>query len=264
MLEPLPTIFLSHGAPVTVIEDTPARRFWVELGKEYEGVKAVLCISAHWETRRPAVGAVAQPQTIHDFSGFPAELYEIQYPAPGSPALAERAAGLLGKAGIQCDVDAARGIDHGTWVPTITMFPQAKVPVVQLSIQHHLDPALHLGLGAALEPLRHENVLVLGSGGAVHPLGFAPLGPGVKTDDWAKAFDVWLTGALARGDAESLLHFQDRAPFPERAHPRPDHYVPLLVALGAAGPRARGTLIHHSWYWGDLGMAAYRFNASSP
>jgi 4,5-DOPA dioxygenase extradiol len=257
----LPTLFISHGAPTTPIEDIPARKFLVGLGRQYRQAQAVLCVSAHWETPSPAVSAVPEPETIHDFYGFPAELYRIQYPAHGDSALAGRAAQLLESAGIKCDVNDSRGLDHGAWVPLTLMYPEADVPVIQLSIQHHLDPARHLALGQAIEPLRHEGVLILGSGGAVHPLGYPGwTGPGSPTDQWASDFAAWLTDAVARGDTDSLLKYRKLAPYPERAHPRPDHYMPLLAALGAAGPGARGNLIHDSWYWGDLGMGAYEFN----
>jgi hypothetical protein len=143
------------------------------------------------------------------------------------------------------------------------MFPDADVPVVQLSIQRHLDPAQHMALGAALSPLRDDGVLILGSGGAVHPLGYAAasLGEGAATDDWAHEFGGWLTDAVTRGDRVSLIKYRERGPYAERAHPYPDHFMPLLVALGAAGDEARGTVLHHSWYWGDLAMDAYEFDA---
>jgi 4,5-DOPA dioxygenase extradiol len=255
----LPTIFLSHGAPTTPVEDIPARRFWAELGKAYSAVGAVLCISAHWETTQPTVSGTALPDTIHDFYGFPRVLYGLEYPAPGAPGLAGEVAQMLRGAGLECAVDDSRGLDHGAWVPLLSMFPQADVPVVQLSIQHHLDPAGHLALGRAIAGLRHENVLVVGSGGAVHPLGYAPLGPDAPTDGWAREFSEWLTDAVVKGDADNLIEYRVQAPYPERAHPRPDHYVPLLTALGAAGEGATGRTLHQSWYWGDLSMAAYEF-----
>jgi 4,5-DOPA dioxygenase extradiol len=141
------------------------------------------------------------------------------------------------------------------------MFPDADVPVVQLSIQRHLDPAQHMALGESIAPLRHDGVLVLGSGGAVHPLGYAgaSLGAGARTDEWAIAFDDWLTQAVRKGDRTTLIEYRSRAPYPERAQPYPDHFMPLLVAFAAAGAGARGTVIHHSWQWGDLGMGAYMF-----
>lgn len=261
-MQPIPTVFLSHGAPSIALEpDDPAYRFFQGLGSRYPGVKAVLCISAHWSTEKPAVNSVEKPRTIHDFSGFPEELYSITYPAPGSPDLAGRTSSLLSSAGIPCGTDTNRGLDHGAWIPLMLMSPGADVPVVQLSIQGHLDPGRHLTLGRALAPLRDEGVLVIGSGGNVHPLGdpTLPLGEGLPTDPRAAAFATWLDRVLATGDTESLIRYRELAPAAVHAQPYPDHFMPLLAAMGVAGPGARGALLHDSWYWGNLGMAAYEF-----
>ncbi|HEY5526048.1 MAG TPA: class III extradiol ring-cleavage dioxygenase [Candidatus Anoxymicrobiaceae bacterium] len=256
----LPALFVSHGAPTLPLEQIPAREFLAGLGTRYPDAKAVLCVSAHWATRAPAVSAVDTPETIHDFYGFPAPLYEMRYPVSGVPDLAPRVAALLRDAGISCDLDRKRGLDHGAWVPLMLMFPDADVPAFQLSIQGHLDPARHLALGQAIAPLRREGVLVMGSGGAVHPLGYAVLGPGEKTDGWAEDFYAWLRDAVERGDTSSLIDYKRLAPFPQRAHPYPDHYMPILTAMGAAGSGAKGEVIHQSWQWGDLGMAAFEFS----
>jgi 4,5-DOPA dioxygenase extradiol len=258
----LPTLFVSHGAPTLAIEPgVPAYTFLAGLGKRFPGITAVLCISAHWNTPRPAVNAVMKPATIHDFSGFPKELYGITYPAPGAPALSRRVAGLMEAAGLPCDTDTGRGLDHGAWVPLMLMYPAAGIPVVQLSIQGHLDPAHHLALGEAIAPLRHERVLVIGSGGAVHPLGDpgVSLGAGLPTDGWATAFNEWLNPVVTSGDTKSLVRYRELAPSAVHAQYYPDHFMPLLAALGAAGPGAKGTVIHQSWYWGNLGMGAYEF-----
>jgi 4,5-DOPA dioxygenase extradiol len=258
----LPTLFVSHGAPTLPLErGVPAREFLAGLGKRFTGITAVLCISAHWNTARPAVNAVTKSATIHDFYGFPDELYRITYPAPGSPDLARRVAGLVEAAGLSCDIDTTRGLDHGTWVPSMLMFPDATVPIVQLSIQNHLDPALHLALGEAIAPLRQEGVLIIGSGGAVHPLGdpTVELGEGLPTDSWAIAFNEWLNRAVTSGDKKSLVGYRELAPSAIHAQHYPDHFMPLFTALGAAGPNAKGTILHQSWYWGNLGMGAYEF-----
>lgn len=259
----LPTIFLSHGSPTTPLEDIPAKDFWKALGTRLEGVAAILCISAHWETERAAIAPQERPRTIHDFGGFPRPLYEIEYPAPGAPTLAERVTELLTVANTAHDLDASWGLDHGTWLPLMVMFPDARIPVAQVSIQHHLDAAAHLELGRALGALRHEGVLVLGSGGAVHNLAdwARAGGPDAPTDSWALEFHAWLTEAVERGDDEALVTYRERAPHAARAHPRPDHFMPLLAAYGAAGEGARGTVLHRSWYWGNLSMAAYEFRA---
>jgi 4,5-DOPA dioxygenase extradiol len=259
--ERLPTLFISHGAPTLIHESVPARTFLAGLGRSFPRVEAILCISAHWNLPAPAVSAVDRPETIHDFYGFPASLYQEEYPARGSPRLAGRVTDLLRQAGIACAVDTARGLDHGAWVPLKLMYPDAGIPVVQLAIQQHLDPALHLALGEAIRDLPGEGVLVVGSGGAVHPLGdpAASLGEGMPTEPWAEEFNDWLTDAVTRGDRNLLVRYRAIAPHAHRAHPYPDHYMPLLVALGAAGAGARGTVLHHSWDLGDLGMDAYSF-----
>jgi len=256
----LATVFVSHGAPTLPLEDIPARTFLSDLGSKYRDIAAVLCISAHWETVKPKLNAVEINETIHDFYGFPPELYHINYQAEGSPELAKHTQNLINEAGIPCDLDFTRGIDHGTWIPMMLMYPNINMPVFQLSIQQGLDPRKHFELGRALHPLTEEKVLILGSGGAVHPLGYAPLHPGAITDDWAVEFNEWLKMIVKNGDSISLMSYKDRSPYPEMAHPYPDHFMPLLTAMGAAGEGATGNVIHDSWYWGDLGMGAYEFS----
>jgi 4,5-DOPA dioxygenase extradiol len=259
--ELMPTVFVSHGAPTLIIENVPARQFLVDLGTRYRSARGVLCISAHWNTARPCVNAGTMHATIHDFYGFPPELYLIDYPANGSPDLAGQVAGLLKSAGLPCDIDPIRGLDHGAWVPLRLMYPKAEIPVVQLSIQNTLDPGFHISLGEAIRDVRDSGILVMGSGGAVHPLGNpqASLGAGAPTDAWAVEFNEWLTSAVIAGDRESLEHYRTIAPYAREAHPYPDHYMPLLTAFGAAGPNARGKVLHQSWDLGDLGMGAFEF-----
>ena len=260
--EPMPTVFVSHGAPTLTLEHVPARQFLVDLGARYRSVRAVLCISAHWNTVRPCVNTGKTHDSIHDFYGFPPELYRIEYPAKGDPDLAGKVVDLIRNAGLTCDIDPTRGLDHGAWVPLRLMFPNAEVPIVQLSIQQSLDPVYHVALGEAIREVSKSGVLVLGSGGAVHPLGNpqASLGPGAPTDEWAREFNAWLTSAVIRGDRESLINCRTIAPYALQAHPYPDHYMPLLAVFGAAGPGARGNVLHQSWDLGDLGMGAFEFS----
>jgi 4,5-DOPA dioxygenase extradiol len=166
----LPGLFISHGAPTLAIEANPTSAFLRQLSAQFARPEAILCISAHWETQRPALSTARHPQTIHDFYGFPPELYHLTYPAPGSPQLAEQAADLLQKAGIEAKLDPLQGFDHGAWEPLMLMYPEADIPVVQLSVQPHLDPHHHFQMGQALAPLRHEGILILGSGSATHNL----------------------------------------------------------------------------------------------
>jgi 4,5-DOPA dioxygenase extradiol len=254
----LPTVFVSHGAPSFLLGDSPALRFLQGLGRSLGEPRAILCVSAHWETERPAVGGVEQPSTIHDFYGFPEALYEIRYPVPGTPALAERVRQLLQAADLTCDVDGTRGLDHGAWVPLRLMYPEATVAVTQLSLQTARGPAWHVALGRALSPLRREGVLVLGSGGAVHNLG-AWRHNSQTIPDWAQRFDDWLAAAVNEGDSERLIDYRAATLDGAAAHPSEEHLLPLFVALGAAGDNAMGRVLHRSFLDGSLSMAAFAF-----
>lgn len=255
----LPTIFVSHGAPDLLLHPSPAREFLSELGRTLPVPRAVVCVSAHWTTNAPSVDSAAQPRTIHDFGGFPDELCRIRYPAPGAPDLARDVSDRLATAGVPAIV-MERGLDHGAWVPLRLMYPDAHVPIVQLALQPHLGAAHHHALGRALAKLRHENVLVLASGGATHNLG--ELGSGDVAPNWVRAFDDWLVERAAAGDADALVDYRKRAPDARRNHPTEEHFLPLHVALGAAGEGARGTALHRSVQYGTLSMTALRFDAA--
>lgn len=256
-----PAVFVSHGAPTLAVEQNDTTEFLRRLGGELGRPRGVLCLSAHWNTEAPAVSAAERPETIHDFGGFPAELYRIRYEAPGAPALAARAAGLLGAAGLGCEVSRDRGLDHGAWVPLRLLYPEADVPVAQLSIQPRQDPAHHFRLGRALAPLRGEGVLVLATGSATHNLARA--GAGGPPPEWAREFEGWLTRAVSEGDIEGLLDYRRRAPHASLAHPTDEHLLPLFAALGAgsAGEAFAGRVLHRGWTWGSLSMAAYSFGS---
>jgi len=254
----LPALFVSHGAPTLPLEDIPARRFLADLGAALPRPRAIVAVSAHWLTDRPAVSAATRPETIHDFYGFPEQLYELRYPAPGDTALAGRVQELVSAAGLDAEVDADRGLDHGAWVPLMLMYPEADVPVIQLSLQPHRGAGHHLRLGAALAPLRDEGVLILGSGGATHNLrelrGSRAEDP---LADYAGRFAQWLSDAVERGDREALANYRALAPDAARNHPSEEHLLPLHVAAGAG---VRGERIHHSASYGILAMDAYRFD----
>jgi len=256
----LPALFVSHGAPTLVLEDIPARDFLKGLGAAVGKPTAVLAVSAHWETDAPALSTVERPETIHDFYGFPEALYRLSYPAPGAPALADEAAKLLKEAGLAATMAPSRGLDHGAWVPLMLMYPEADIPVTQLSIQPHLGPAHHLAVGRALAPLRSQNVLILGSGGAIHNLRALAWREHDAPPAWAADFDRWLADHAETGDAEALVAYRKMAPNAEHAHPRDEHFMPFFVALGAGGKGAKGKRLHASFAHGSLSMAAFSFS----
>ena len=257
----LPTIFLSHGSPMLAIQDSPARRFLQGLGKSLGRPEAIVVVSAHWETRGgPAVSLAERPDTIHDFGGFPRALFEIRYPAPGAPATAGRAAQLLETAGIAVGVSGTRGLDHGAWVPLSLMYPDADIPVTQLSIVRRAATADHERLGRALAALRNEGVLVVGSGSLTHNLyEFRGQGIDAPVPHWVGDFEAWMKARLENGDRAALLEYRRAAPFAAQNHPTEEHLMPLFVAMGAAGPDARATQLHASFEHGVLAMDVYAF-----
>lgn len=251
-----PAIFVSHGAPTMYLEPTPTHEFLVALGKALDRPRAILCISAHWEAANPTTSASPHPDTIHDFGGFPDELYRVRYAAPGDPALAERVAQLLGSAMLLAGTNVTRGLDHGAWVPLALMYPQADVPIVQLSVQTRLGATHHLMLGRALRPLREEGVMILGSGGATHNLYEVDAEIDAPPADYALAFDAWLTQAVTEGREEALVNYLNEGPSAHRNHPTAEHLLPLFVPLGTASAGARGRVLHKAFHYGTLSMAA--------
>lgn len=256
----LPTLFISHGSPMMAMTDVPARHFLAGLGADLPRPTAVLVASAHWETERPEVNAVAINGTIHDFYGFPQELYAVRYPAPGAPALAERVAELLAEAGLPGRIDRERGLDHGAWVPLSLLYPAHDIPVLQLSVQSHLGPAHHLEVGRALAPLTAEGVLVIGSGSFTHDLRRFR-GQAVDTPEApdVTAFADWFDAALTEGRTADLLAYRRLAPYAPQQHPTEEHLLPIYVAMGAAGAAAQAKRLHASANYGVLRMDAYAF-----
>lgn len=260
----LPSLFLSHGAPTLPLTDTPARAFLQQLGHTFERPKAILVISAHWETAVPTVNAVDSNETIHDFGGFPRALYDLRYPAPGSPTFATRVADQLRAGGFDCNIDRRRGLDHGAWVPLLLMYPQADIPVLQLSVQPHLGPEHHLRVGRALAPLRDEGVLIIGSGSFTHDLSeFRGHDPNDAAPDWVNSFADWFDAALTRGQTGELIDYRRRAPFASKNHPTEEHLLPLYAALGAAGEDARAERLHANSTYSVLRMDVYAFQAAN-
>lgn len=259
----LPSLFLSHGAPTLPLTDSPARTFLAGLGDRLPRPNAILVISAHWETARPLVNAVVSNETIHDFYGFPRALYEMRYPAPGDPALAGRVAQLLQQFGLPCATDQGRGLDHGAWVPLLLMYPQADIPVLQLSVQPELGPKHHLAMGRALAQLRDEGILVIGSGSFTHNLAelrMRSAGLDDPAPPWVDAFADWVTDALRDGRVGDMLDYRRLAPFARNNHPSEEHFLPLFAALGAAGDNARAERLHSSATYSVLRMDVFAFH----
>jgi 4,5-DOPA dioxygenase extradiol len=266
----LPTLFVSHGSPMCALRTNPVGEAWAALTRGLPRPQAVLVASAHWETELPMVGTAERPQTLHDFGGFPPALERIRYPAPGAPGQGQSALKLLAAAGLPVSANGCRGLDHGTWVPLVHMFPQADVPVFQLSIQTSLGAAHHLRLGAALAQLAHEGVLTIGSGSITHNLGewsrFVHehgLQPQLQEPlAYVREFGEAIDTALRAGDLEYLASYRERAPHAARAHPTEEHFLPLLVAFAAAGAAPRIERIEPGADAGVIGMDMYVFQTA--
>jgi len=250
----MPTLFVSHGSPMMPLENIPAKHFLEGLAANLPRPKAILSVSAHWETETPEVSAAPRPETIHDFFGFPAELYALQYPAPGAPDLAKRVAELTG-----AKIDADRGLDHGAWTPLLLAYPDADVPVTQVSIQPHAGPAHQYALGEALKPLREEGVLIVASGGISHNLREWFRGaPGSGPRPWMLEFTEWMAEHLEARDDEAVIDYRRQAPQAQMNHPRDEHFQPLHVALGASAG-GTGKRIHRSHDMFGVPMDTYLF-----
>jgi len=256
----MPSLYISHGSPMTALRPGLTGERLAELAAVLPRPRAIVIASAHWLTARPAVGGAIHPKTIHDFGGFPAALYQLQYQPPGDAAFAARVSQLLGEANLPSQIDPDRGLDHGAWVPLRLLYPDASIPVVPLSLQPQLGPAHHYALGRALAPLRDDGVLVIGSGSVTHNLH--DLGAGYSDErqaPYVRPFITWIEKKLAEGDVDALLDYRRLAPHAERAHPTDEHLLPLFVALGAAGASAHAQRIDAGIDLGLLAMDIYRF-----
>jgi 4,5-DOPA dioxygenase extradiol len=230
----LPTVFISHGAPTLPIDPSMPSAEFASLSRELPRPEAILMLSAHWGTAQPVASVAERPETIHDFYGFPRALYELRYPAPGAPDVARRAVSMLESHDIAA-ATTEHGLDHGAWVPMLLMFPDADVPVAQLSIQPHLDAAHHFQLGRALRDLRKEGVMIVGSGQITHNLRMADFGARPEDADPRVAeFTGWFEDRMAARDIDALLDYRARAPHAALMHPTDEHLLPVFSALGAA------------------------------
>ena len=253
----MPVVFISHGTPDALFTAPTAVASWREIAQSLPPPRGILVISAHWEARQHTASLSGAPETIHDFSGFSPQLKRMQYPAPGAPALAERAVALLSNAGIAAELHPTRGLDHGSWVPLSTLYPQANVPVTQLSLIHNGNAAQHVELGKALTPLRNEGVLILCTGAITHNFAWldwnanadAPVAP------QARAFADWVGDQIDAHNAAELIGYRDTA-LGAGAHPSEEHFLPLFVGLGAAEDDA-AQRYQPSFSYGGLAMDAY-------
>ncbi|XP_078166280.1 catalytic LigB subunit of aromatic ring-opening dioxygenase family [Carex rostrata] len=260
------TYYLSHGSPTLSIDESlPARPFlksWRSQVMPGVRPRAILVVSAHWDTRSPEINVInGTNDTIYDFYGFPKPMYKLKYPAPGAPLLARKARDLLLNAGFgPIKEDTNRGLDHGAWVPLLLMYPDADIPVCQLSLQSDRDATYHYNMGRALAPLREEGVLIIGSGSATHNLRALAF-DNKPPPTWAIDFDNWLKDAVLNRRYDEVNHFYEKAPSAKLAQPWPDHFYPLHVAIGAAGGNPVSELIHTSWSAGSLSYTSFRFKS---
>lgn len=231
---PLPTLFVSHGSPMFALNPGEAGPVLAAFAARVPRPRAVVAVSPHWMTRSPEVLASAQPATVHDFGGFPRELYALDYPAPGAPGVAAEVIALLAGHGVTVQANELAGRDHGTWVPLMHLYPDADVPVIQLSQPATRSPVVLLELGRALAPLREQGILLMGSGSITHNL-YEFRAPRDPDDHYASEFTDWMWNTIAAGELEALLDYRTRAPHAVRAHPTDEHLLPLYFALGAAG-----------------------------
>ncbi len=259
----LPSLYISHGSPMTALQPGQVGPRLAELAAGLERPRAIVMASAHWLGRTPQVSAAPMPETIHDFGGFPPELYELQYPAPGAPALAKDVAMRLAEAGLQPVIDPLRGLDHGAWVPLRYLYPQADIPVLQVSVQPSLGPAHQFAMGRALAPLREQGVLLIGSGSITHNLHDWRNHAQGKEAPYVRPFIGWMEQKLEADDLPALFDYRRQAPFAVQAHPTDEHLLPLYFAMGAAGSDALGAQrIDAGIDMGFLAMDIYRFDGA--
>lgn len=254
-MQRMPALFVGHGSPMNAIEENEYTRAWEALAQGLPRPEAILCVSAHWFTRGTRVSALAENRMIYDMYGFPDELYRVVYPAPGAPAVARRALALLGGAARQ---DDTWGLDHGAWSVLRRMYPQADVPVFQVSVDMDATPETHFALGKALAPLRNEGVMILASGNVVHNLGMVAWGQ-AGGFPWADTFDRYVREAVTGRAYGRAVAFREAGPSARLAVPTPDHYAPLLYALGAAAQDDALTVFCDARMMGSLSMTGYAF-----
>ena len=252
-----PSLYISHGSPMLALEPGASGPALARLAADIAKPKAIVMVSAHWESNELLVSGNPQPETWHDFGGFPQALFDVQYPAPGNPQLAAEVVELLKAADLPARIDAKRPFDHGVWVPLTLMYPQADIPVVQVSLPTRGGPALQTRVGHALASLREQGVLLIGSGSITHNLRELDWHAGPESvEPWAKSFRDWMIEKLAANDEAALHDYRQQAPNAVRNHPSDEHLLPLYFARGAGG---EFSIAHQGFTMGALGMDIYRF-----
>lgn len=259
----LPSLFVPHGAPTFALRPGAAGKALRAAAAALPHPRAIIVVSAHWETARPAVGFADRPETLHDFWGFPEALYSLHYPATGSREASQEALSALLAAGFTAEAAPERGLDHGAWIPLQIMFPEADIPVLPLSIQPHLGPEHHYRIGQALAPLTRQGFLIVASGNLTHNLADFQRAyrSGGQTQDYVRAFSDWFWEKLSRHNLAAMLDYRRQAPAAIRAHPRDEHLLPLFIALGAAGENRRATRLHAGIDDYVIAMDAFAFQA---
>ena len=261
-----PALFLAHGSPTFGLDAGEFGKTLRRFGERIPRPDAIVVASAHWEAPWPIrVTAAARPPLIYDFSGFPRALYDLQYPAPGLPSLAAEVVHLLAENGLPAVPDPRRGWDHGVWIPLRLLYPDADVPVVEVSLPIPRDPETVVRMGAALAPLRRQNVLLLGSGGIVHNLGLARLDrPDGPVDDWALRFDDWVRQRVERRERDELARYRELAPNADLAVPASEHFDPLLFALGAAEEGDATEEVSSGFQFSNVSLTSLAFVPGGP
>jgi len=255
-----PALFISHGSPgIALMPEDPTHRFLCHLAHSFTLPNAVVLFSAHWCSDHILISAADPQTTIHDFRGFDPRLYAMEYTPPGQPDLAREIALLLSKVDKQTTLVHDRGLDHGAWIPLMLMYPEATIPVVQVSIQPGLSPRYHYDLGAALSTLKQKNILIIGSGGMTHNLRKASFNDyNAPAPQWVSSFAEWMKKQLETGEKETTLEYRERCLYAQENHPTEEHLLPLFIAMGAGG-EAKGQRIHTATMYGTVMTDAYTF-----
>jgi 4,5-DOPA dioxygenase extradiol len=255
----MPSYFIAHGAPSLVLDQNAYTSFLKDFAANTPKPKAIVLFSAHWENAVQTVSAADTYSTIYDFSGFQDELYQMTYPAKGERSLSDKIQALFAKHGIQSGLDEKRGLDHGAWAVLKLIYPDADIPVVALSVNRNLTNEQQYQIGKALSELKEQDVLIIGSGGTVHNL-WRVNWQAQGADAWAESFDNWLQSKLEAWDLNALFDYRELAPNAHDSVPTNEHFIPLLLAMGAGDVNRQAKLLHRSYQYGNLGLSCWQFN----